>query len=255
MLFDFFQPQQHHLSRRLPNTTYAAKPTRQTISGLGFPSTINRQQTSALPLLLLVDTKGAEASWDDAVLSFSVTEQALTSEGVLIELCVGGGREQDPVASGTIPGNVTIQLICRLRSKLFERRRRSFDERISEGADSAPAAASGGESLAVEVRLFAKDADKDAGVCSLNLNFRPDDGNETANEIEGPSPRQAEAQTGADAPIVTSETVMMATSAQEGGGFQGTGTRQSSLLLLEETARHIETIQEVHKVISRQLAA
>lgn len=184
--------------------------------------------------------KGAEASWDDAVLSFSVTEQALTSEGVLIELISGGVGEQGLVASGTIPGDVTMQLICQLRSKLFEHGHHSG------GAVAAAAtAASTNESLAVEVRLFAKEADKDAGVCSLNLNFRPDEGTETSTRIEGPNLLQAEAQREPETSIVAPEAVMTATSAQEGGVPEGAGRRQSSLTLLEETARHIEAIEEV----------
>ena len=182
--------------------------------------------------------KGAEASWDDAVLSFSVTEQALTSDGVLIELRSGGVGEQGLVASGTIPGDVTMQLICRLRSKLSERGRHS-------GGAAAAAAASASDCLAVEVRLFAKDAGKDAGVCTLNLNFRPDEGNETSNAEEGLALPQARAQREPDSSTGAPDAVVTDTSPPRGRVFEGAGRRQSSLTLLEETARHIEAIEEV----------
>eukprot|EP00903_Cladosiphon_okamuranus_P012325 g11556.t1 len=185
----------------------------------------------------------AEASWDDAVLSFSVTEQALTSDGVLIELCSGGVGEKGLVASGTIPGDVTMQLICRLRSK-----------RSGGGPYSGDAAASAStsESLAVKVRLFAKDAGKDAGVCSLNLNFSPDEGNETSNGIEGPDLLQAKARRESESPTAAPEAVMTAASPTDGDVAEGTRHRQSSLTLLEETARHIEAIEEVCQLVRRQ---
>lgn len=205
----------------------------------GFCSLLNTKLTPITPAHCFAChgycTKGAEASWDDDVLSFSVTEQALTSDGVLIELCSGGVGEQGLVASGTISGDVTMQLICRLRSK-----------RSGGGHPSGDAAAaSASESLSVEVRLFAKDASKHAGVCSLNLNFRPDEGNETSNGIEGPNLLQAKARREPETPTATPDGVMTAASPAEGGVAEGAGHRQSSLMLLEETARHIEAIEEV----------
>lgn len=209
------------------------------MNNLGILSSLDSSawptSNSAIPLSLVMNVKGAEASWEDAVLSFSVTEQALTSDGVVIELCSGRVGEQDLVACGTIPGDVTMQLICRLRSKLVERGRNP----------GGAATASDTESLAVEVRLFGTHAGKDAGVCSLNLNFRPDEGNETSNEIEGPNLLQGQAHREPETPAVAPEAVVAATSAQERGIPEGAGHRQSSLTLLEETARHIEAIEEV----------
>lgn len=173
------------------------------------------------------------------MLSFSVTEQALTSDGVLIELRSGGAGEQGLVASGTIPGDVTMQLICRLRSKLSE------CGHHYGGAAATAAAASATDSLAVEVRLLTKDAGKDAGVCSLNLNFRPDEGNDTSTVAEGPNLLQARVQREPEISTDAPEAAMTEASPPRGGIAEGAGHRQSSLTLLEETARHIEAIEEV----------
>lgn len=196
---------------------------------------------------------GAEASWDDAVLSFSVTDQALTSDGVLIELCCGNVGSQDLVASGTIPGDVTMRLICRLRSKGFEGGRACADNNLA--GDSAPA--SGGSSLAVEVRLFAEPGGKDAGVCTLNLNFRQDEGEEVANGVEDAqlpgyamqdeTQRKVEITVEEQIPLAIAAPGVAVTAGQTRAGAptDGAERRQSSLVLLQETARHIEAIEEV----------
>lgn len=197
-----------------------------------------------------------EATWDNAVLSFGVTDQALTADGVLIELCSGSIGAQDLIASGSIPGDVTMQLICRLRSERFERNLRSAD-----AGDGAAASASSG-SLAVDVRLFATAGGKEVGTCTLNFKFKPDDGDEAASRKES---IQAEARRAAEtsapaAPVTTAptlastpkvvgapEVVTTESPTGAGGAIEGTERRQSSLILLEETARHIEAIEEVRR--------
>lgn len=192
---------------------------------------------STLPLSFS-NGKGAEASWDDAVVSFSVTDQTLTSDGVQIELCYGNIGAQDLFASGSIPGDVTMQLLCRLQSGGLKSECPLTDE--SSAGDSAVAAASG--SLAVVVRLFAKAGGEEAGVCTLTLKFRPDEGRVAANEAEDSTPaKQNEArQDPKTAPVADIEAAGRVTTPSE-----GTKHRQSSLTLLEETARHIEAIEEV----------
>lgn len=184
-----------------------------------------------------------EASWKDAVLLFSVTDQALTDGGVHIELCDGDIGKQDLVASGTIPGNITLGLICRLHSDCLER------GNSSDGYDPVidpmdPTTRNGG--VAVEVRLYAKAGGEDAGVCTVNLNFRPDE-EELAN---------AAADTGYEKvlthelPGVESESTATATLAAAAAAVAAVSEvgdeRQSSLSLLAETARHIEAIEEVN---------
>ncbi|CAM9310736.1 unnamed protein product, partial [Ectocarpus sp. 13 AM-2016] len=208
----------------------------------------------------VVTGTGAEASWDDAVLSFSVTDQALTSDGVLIELCCGNAGSEDLVASGTIPGDVTMRLICRLRSKSVGRGRACADDNVA--GDSA--SANGGSSLAVEVRLFAEPGGKDAGVCILNLNFRQDEGEEVANGVEDAQLPEYAMQYGAQRTRETTEeeqipsaiaapgAALTAGQTRAGAPTDGAERRQSSLLLLQETARHIEAIEEVCQLVRQQ---
>lgn len=197
---------------------------------------------------------GAEARWDNDVLSFSVTEQTLTSDGVLIELCSGSIGAQDLVASGTIPGHITMQLICRLRSERLERGHRSTDNAAGEDSTAAvPATTS--SSLAVEVRLFDNTGGKDAGVCTLNLNFRPDREDETANSVpcmwghqmQAEAQRESEASAMVSAPRVVAVPAVAARAAEVRADWlvKGMDHHKSSLVLLEETARHIEEIKEV----------
>lgn len=205
---------------------------------------------------------GAEASWDDAVLSFSVTDQALTSDGVLIELCSGNIGAQDLVASGTIPGDITMQLICRLRSEHLERGHNSTEnnaarEYSTAAAVASTAAATTSGSLAVEVRLFDKAGGKDAGVCTLNMQFRPDGQDETRKSLKAPCIGEhsirAEAQTELEASAMASSPravsspsmAAKAAEARAGGIVEEVDHHKSSLILLEETARHIEEIKEV----------
>lgn len=196
---------------------------------------------------------GAEASWDGVVLSFSVTDQALTSDGVLIELCSGSIGAQDLVASGTIPGDITMQLICRLRSEHLDH------EGSTAAAVASTAAAAANGSLAVQVRLFDKAGGEDAGVCTLNLNFRPDRQDETGILSKTNTPCigghtiQAEAQTELGTSVMASSPRAVAPSsmsvgaaeARAGGLAEEMDHHKSSLVLLEETARHIEEIKEV----------
>lgn len=182
-----------------------------------------------------------------------MTDQALTSDGVLIELCCGNVGSQDLVASGTIPGDVTMRLMCRLRSKRVGRGRACADNNVA--GDSA--SANGGSSFAVEVRLFAQPGGKDAGVCTLNLNFRQDEGEEVANGVEVAQLPGYAMQDEAQRKIGTTdeEQIPLAIAApgvavtagqtRAGAPTDGAERRQSSLVLLQETARHIEAIEEV----------
>ena len=180
------------------------------------------------------------------MLSFGVTDQALTTDGVLIELCSGSIGAQDLViSSGSIPGDVTMQLICRLRSERLERNLHSNDD----GDDAAASTSSG--SLAVEVRLFAKAGGKQVGTCTLNLNFRPDDGDEAVkrrNSMHAEARRESSAVATSAPPVVGGpDVVTMGSKTGAGGAIEGSERRQSSLVLLEETARRIEAIEEVQQ--------
>lgn len=42
-----------------------------------------------------------------------MTGEDLATEGVLVELCDEETHERDPIASGTIPGDLTLQLLRR----------------------------------------------------------------------------------------------------------------------------------------------
>ncbi|CAM9091747.1 unnamed protein product, partial [Hapterophycus canaliculatus] len=187
---------------------------------------------------------GAEASWDDAVVSFSVTDQTLPSDGVQIELCCGNIGAQDLFASGCIPGDVTLQLLCRLQSDGLESVRPSADE--SAGGNSAVSHASG--SLAVLVRLFAEAGGEEAGVCTLNLKFKPDNGAVLASEAEDRrSSEQTEARREPETAAVEEMEVEALATAPE-----GVEHRRSSSTLLKGTAKHIEAIEEVCQHAYRQ---
>lgn len=185
-----------------------------------------------------------EASWKDTVLSFSVTDQALSSGGVQIELCDGGsGGEQEAIASGSIPGDVTFRLICSSRSTLEGGNRCVERKRIVEAAENIHSGGCG-DAVGVEVRLFAKIGGEDAGVCTLNLVFRPD------VENHRPLPPGHGRQ-----PELTTETLPHLEQETPGGLAALTSPdvaeiRQSSLALFEETARHIEAIKDVSFQIS-----
>lgn len=173
------------------------------------------------------------------MVSFSVTDQTLSSDGVQIELCCGNTGAQHPFARGCIPGDVTMQLLCRLQSGGLESERLSADESPEKG-DSDVATASG--TLAVVVRLFAKAGGEEAGVCTLTLKFAPDLGEAVSSEAED---RHSTEKTDAR---MEPETAAVAEMEAEAGATipEGAERRQSSLTLLEETARHIEAIEQVN---------
>lgn len=130
------------------------------------------------------------------MLSFRVTDQALTAHGVHIELCDGDVGIADPVAHGIIPGEVTVQLMYHLSSRDLhagdhcpppvsdsQERDSDYSSDSTVRCASRVESASGTENTArraissgvvVKVRLFAEADGEDVGTCVLNLKFRSD---------------------------------------------------------------------------------
>lgn len=180
--------------------------------------------------------KGVGIHWGNAVLSFNVTDRALAAEGVHVELCDRGTKgAPEVVASGSIPGNFTRDLIDRSDSSGGKTNKADVPVEkmeIRHGDGVTPNVAT------VEVRMFAHDGRKDMGVCVLNLTFKPDSGLDPAFEPqknvrqdrlwgEQPSPKDA----------------YQAAVATRALGFSD--IRQSSISLIEETAKHVRAIEEV----------
>lgn len=212
-----------------------------------------------------------EVSWSNAVLSFSVTEGDLATGSIHIELCGEGIRAQDLIASGVISGDVTLQLIGRLRTRSLEKKEYSAEERDgSVGSSRTEPAAIGGKA-AIGVRLFATAGGGDVGVCTLNLKIIPDgDDDEPAREAiknahQPGTPAEAMRQEnlGTSAPssaslvaavssvipdtaaTMAAEVKTAAAVAEAAVAAPNGEERERHLLLLEEAARHIETIEEV----------
>lgn len=170
------------------------------------------------------------------MLSFNVTDRALAAGGVHVELCnrrTEGAPEV--VASGSIPGNFTRDLIGRSDSS---------GGKADKADDPVEKVRKGGvdgvtpNEATVEVRMFTQDRRKDVGVCVLNLTFKPDSGSDPAVEPEKnvyqdrlwggqPSPKNAYQ------------------AAAEKRALDFSDIRQSSISLIEETAKHVRAIEEV----------
>lgn len=58
-------------------------------------------------------SSGAKSVLTNVGLSFRVTGQDLAAGGVLVELCDNGNSTKNPVATGIIPEEVTLQLLRR----------------------------------------------------------------------------------------------------------------------------------------------
>lgn len=173
--------------------------------------------------------EGPGALLNGTVLSFSVTDKDLAAGGIHVELCDGGTVDApNPVASGTIPGDLTLQLICRSRSNC---------ETSSDNGERSPTKPFG-SGVAVEVRLFAKMGGEDAGVCTLNLKFSPDVEGPTRTSDDSDSPRGPSVAEGLTRGASEARKPEVVTS-------DGKEERQPSWLLLEETARHVGAIEEV----------
>lgn len=150
-----------------------------------------------------------------------------------------------------------MQLVCRLRSEHLERDQRSTEDNATGEDSTAAASAAASDSLVVEVRLFDKAGGKDAGMCTLNLNFRSEGEDGTATSSKVPCmlgySKQAEAQRNPEGSAIASAPwpaaapaeASRAAEARAGGLAEAVDHRKSSLILVEETARHIEEIKEV----------
>lgn len=210
-----------------------------------------------------------EVSWRNNVLSFGVTERDLATGSIHIELCSGGIGAQDLIASGAIPGDVSLQLIYHLRTQSLDKEHYAEERDSAVASTRAEPAATGGK-VAVDVRLFAKAGGGDVGVCTLNLNIRPDDGDEPAREAAENSNqhktpayamRQEHAETSAPPPVslvAAASSVVLETAASASAEAEmakevveaevaasNDEERKRNLLVLEEAARHIGTIEEV----------
>lgn len=207
------------------------------------------------------------------MLSVSVTEGDLATGSIHIELCGAGTGAQDLIASGAIPGDLTLQLIGQLRTQSLEKKERSAEELNGAVAYARTEPEAVGDKVAVGVRLFATAGGGDVGVCTLNLKIRPDnadDGEPAREAIENAgrpeTPVEAVRQTAMGTPAPSSVSLVPAVSSvipDTAGTVEaetGVATEVAEpavaapneeqtnhhLVLLEEAGRHIETIEEVH---------
>lgn len=208
------------------------------------------------------------------MLSFNVTERALATGSIHVELCGGGIGAQDLIASGAVPGDVTLQLMCRLRAQNLEKKECSAEERDDPVVFNSTEPAAIGAKVVVGVRLFAAAGGGDVGVCTLNLNIRPDHDDhedeparkaiEDADRQEMPAApiRQTEMGTSAPSsakPVTTVSSVIPGTveTVEAAEAEVMTAVAETAVVapneeqtkrhteLLQEAGRHIETIEEV----------
>lgn len=203
-----------------------------------LPATVYFLALVALNLLPHMNPKkGVGVHWGDAVLSFNVTDRALAAGGVHVELCDRGATgAPELVASGSIPGNFTLDLIGGSDSSggKADEPAAPLEKVEREGGDGVTPS----RVTTVEVRMFAKDGRKDAGVCVLNLLFKPDSG---LHPAVGPEKNVRQDRLSGAQPLPKNTyRAVAATRALDFGDI-----RQASISLVEETAKHIRAIEEV----------
>lgn len=201
------------------------------------------------------------------MLSFNVTERALVTGNIHVELCGGGIGAQDLIASGAIPGDITLQLMSRLRAQNLEKKECFAEERDGPIAFTRAESAAIGAKVAVGVRLFATADGGDVGVCTLNLIISPDQDDhvddsarkaiEDADRQEFPSETRRQTEMGTSAPssatpvttvssvIPSTEETANAAEAEATVAAPNEEQTKRHMMLLEKAGRHIETIEEV----------